>query len=353
VSVAAVSDPVLCLLRGQPVPLQAGDPRWDVTADRLAGEGLSGVALGLLNRAGRLGDLTPTARRRLEADLGAVRAEQVVLFDRFEKIAGLLQGAGVPFLIHKGGALAPLVYDRLEDRPMVDIDIVFPPAEWRKVRDALVGAGYRLPAGSHEAFWLENYFNLSVMSPDNPPSHFDLHWGLTQEGRYDIEPEDLFARAVPYDFGPLRLLRLSNEDLLLSLFLHLAYHYFMARLLWLYDMKRVVERWEIDWDRLLARASSWGLITVVAFNAAFLGKVFPGLVPDEVVARVRPGLVRRALTRPFLSSDPCHLFHHEERRLNHFVLGLVAIDRPADAARFAADKLSRSVRWLGRRPKRR
>ncbi len=92
---------------------------------------------------------------------------------------------------------------------------------------------------------------------------------------------------------------------------------------------------------------------MVAFNTAFLEKLFPGLVPQRVLAAVRPGPLRRAVTRPFLSPDPCHLFRDEERRFNHFVLGLVAIDRPVDAVRFSAGKIARSVRWLGRRPRRR
>jgi hypothetical protein len=63
--------------------------------------------------------------------------------------------------------------------------------------------------------------------------------------------------------------------------------------------------------------------------------------------------MRRALALPLLSTSSRHLFRAEENRLNQFAIGLIAIDRPADAARFAADKLSRSLRWLGRRPSRR
>jgi len=118
-------------------------------------------------------------------------------------------------------------------------------------------------------------------------------------------------------------------------------------------MERVLRSWAIDWDVLLGRARAWGLMTMVAFNLAFLEKLFPGLVPDAVLSEVRPGILRRVITRPFLSADPCHLFRDEERRFNHFVLGLVAIDRPVDAVRFSADKIARSLKWFGRRPKRR
>ena len=311
------------------------------------------MALTRLAESGHLTVVPPRARAALESELNRVRVAQAVLFHRFESLARLLRGAGVEFLVHKGGALAPLVYARPEDRPMVDIDVVIRPGDWQRVRDTLVPAGYRLPEGALQAFWLENYFNLSVRSPEDPASHFDLHWSLTQEGRYHIDTETLFPRAQPYRLGDLSLLRLGNEDLLLSLFLHLAYHYFEARLIWLYDMKQVVERLAIDWDRLLARAAEWRLMTVVALNIVYLEKVFPGVVPANVRTRARSGLPRRLLLAPWRSSAPRHLFRAEENRLNQFVIGLLAIDRPSDAARFAAGKAFRSLKWAGRRPSRR
>lgn len=348
-----MTDHVLNLLRGDGSLPGTGDSEWDRCARELVSEGLAGVGLTLLSRTSRLGLVPPTATAILNADLNKVRVSQAVLFHRFAALSELLRGAGLSFIVHKGGALAPLVYERLEDRPMVDIDIVIRPGSWKQVRDLLVNKGYRLPPGAEEAFWLENYFNLSISSKEDPPAHFDLHWGLTQEGRYHIDTEELFARAVPYDLGGLRFLRLSDEDLLLSLFLHLAYHYFEAHLIWLYDMKLVIEHWPIDWDLLFERATRFGLLTVVAFNVAFLEKVFPGTVPKQVAARAQPGLVRRALAAPLFSPATRHLFRGEERRLNQFVLGLLSIDRPLDAARFARDKVGRSLRWAGRRPRRR
>ena len=54
-----------------------------------------------------------------------------------------------------------------------------------------------------------------------------------------------------------------------------------------------------------------------------------------------------------MSASSRHLFRAEENRLNQFLIGLMAIDRPVDAAGFAAGKVGRSLRWAGRRPKRR
>ncbi len=344
---------VLDLLRGGWSFERGSAPDWNGIARQASDEGLAGCVLTILEREGRLGEVGAAARATLEAGLNAVRVEQTVLFHRFEALARCLRKAGVEFVVHKGGALAHLVYPRPEDRPMVDIDIVFRPRLWKRVRSALQEGGYRLPGEAREAFWLENYFNLSVMSPEDPPSHFDLHWSLTQEGRYHIDVEELLSRAVPFRSGSMDLLRLDDEDLLLSLFLHLAYHYFEARLIWLYDMKLVIERWPIDWDRLLGRARDWGLMTVVSLSFLFLERAFPGTVPSEAAGRARLGRIRRLAAGPLMASSPRHLFRGEERRINQFLIGLLAIDRPADSARFALDKVGRSLRWTGRRPSRR
>ena len=346
-------DPALLLMRGGAGLPAPGDAAWDRLAAAWAAESLSGLALTLLEKAGRLDHVPATALRKLERDRNAVRASQTILFDRFASLAGTLHDAGVPFIVHKGGVLAELVYERAEDRPMSDIDVIFRPHQWETVRDALRSAGYRLPEGARESFWLENYFNINAISPVPPVAHFDMHWGLTQEGRYHVETSELFDRALPYHSrlaGGQEVLRLSDEDLLLSLFLHLAYHYFEARIQWLYDMKRVIERLPPDWDLLGRRARAWGLDTVLALNLDYLEKLFPGVVPPEVARAHRIGPVRSLVLGPFRSSDSRRLFRGWVRRLVQFTLGLAAIDRPRDMAGFAAGKTFRSLRWAGKDP---
>jgi len=342
---------MLELLRGEAQLPDPADPLWEGCASSLAREALAGVGLGLLKKRGLLEGLAPPARRLLEKELNKVRTEQVILFHRFGALADRLARAGVPTILHKGGALAPLIYDRTEDRPMVDIDVIIRPEDWTRVHEMLLASRYRLPPGEGTDFWRENYYNMAVASPEDPPASFDLHWSITQEGRYNISTEDLFQRAVPFTWDGRRLLRMGNEDLLLSLFLHLAYHYFEARLLWLYDMKRLMQAWPIDWNVLRERADAWGLRTVVALNLSFLAKVFPEAIPPEALGAARSGPVRSLLLAPLRSPETLHLFRADRRRPVHFVVGLLAIDRPAHAMRFAGDKLARSWRWMGRAPR--
>jgi len=341
---------MLDLLRGEQRLPDPADPAWKGCAESLAREALAGVGMGLLKSRGLLDDFDLRARRRLETEINKVRAEQVILFHRFGRLADLLAQSGIASILHKGGALAPLLYARTEDRPMVDIDVIIRPEDWKRTRDLLVTSGYRMPQGEGTDFWRENYYNIAVASPEDPPASFDLHWSITQEGRYDIDTLDLFERAVPFEWDGRRLMRMGNEDLLLSLFLHLAYHYFEARLLWLYDMKLLMTTWPIDWDLLRERADAWGLRTVAALNLAFLTKVFPESVPEAARA-LRSGPIRSALLAPLRSPQTLHLFRAERLRPVHFAVGLLAIDRPGDAIRFGWDKVARTWRWRGRAPR--
>jgi len=343
---------ILPLLRGEPIPDAPAD-LWIATARSLVNEGLAGLALTILTQRDLMPALPPIAWAMLEAERGRVRAEQARLREGLAALQQVLARAGTEFFLHKGAAIAPLLYERAEDRPMVDVDIVVRPRDWERVCEALMQAGYRFPEGSGARFWRENYYNVPIRSPKDPPADLDLHWSLAQEGRYTVDTDELFGRLVDCPPPGSGLRRLGNEDLLLSLFLHLAYHYFEARLLWLYDMKLLIAKLPLDWEALFDRARSRGLRTVLALNLVYLEKVFPGSVPRPALERAGIGAVRSLLLAPLRSADPRHLFAGEDRRARQFLIGLLVIDRPAAAAGFAAEKIARSVRWAGRRPFRR
>ena len=69
--------------------------------------------------------------------------------------------------------------------------------------------------------------------------------------------------------------------------LHLAYHYFDARLLWLYDLHLLCRAFPIDWETAMARGREWGMSTIFGLTLAYVEKVFPGSIPSDVVIRAR------------------------------------------------------------------
>jgi hypothetical protein len=336
----------LPLLRGEETP-EIQDRDAERVAEGLRRSGLTALALRRL--AGRPAPRALTLA--LERERNRLRADLALLYDRLAKLADVLADAGVPFILLKGSALAPLLYDSPELRPMVDVDILIHRADWPGARARMAASGYRLPGESVEAYWLANYFNLSIGSPDPRPASFDVHWSLGQEIRYRVDEPGLWDRSVAFTHEGRSYRRLGNEDLLLGLTLHLAYHYFDARLLWLYDLHLLVKKVPIDWRIAAERSRRWGMATVFGLGLAYLEKVFPGSIPAAALVETRSGYARRALLAPLRSPDPGRLFRGDDRRAIQLVQGLLVMDNPLTMIRFSADKVSRRLRFLGRRPR--
>jgi hypothetical protein len=341
----------LPLLRGGEIP-PVRDDDVEGVAEGFRRAGLTGLALQKLEGRKVEGSGGPEGLiRRLEEERNRDRANLTLLYHRLGRFADLMSEAGVRFIALKGSALAPLLYESPELRPMVDVDILIRIQDWPRARAAMVKAGYRLPLEKDERYWLANYFNMPVGTPDEKPSSLDLHWSLGQEVRYRIDDAGIWKRAVPYRIDGRRFLRLSDEDLLLNLILHMAYHYFDARLLWLYDIRLLCLRRPVDWSLAVARAAEWRMETVFALGLAYVEKAFPGSIPEEVLERTRPGFLHRLLMAPLLSGAPDKYFLGDDERPMQLVQGLVVMDSPVDAFRFMADKVGRRLRFFGRRPR--
>jgi len=341
-----VTEFALPLLRGEEAP---EIPERDAArvAEGLRRSGLTALALSRLSGRAAPGSLTAA----LEKERNRLRADLTLLYDRLGRLADCLGEAEVPFILLKGAALAPLLYGAPELRPMVDVDILIRRRDWPGARAALAKGRYRLPGEAEEAYWLANYFNLAVSSPDPRPASFDVHWSLGQEVRFRVEEEGLWTRSLAFTHEGRTYRRLGNEDLLLGLLLHLSYHYFDARLLWLYDIHLLCLKVPIDWETASRRSREWGMGTIFGLALSYVEKVFPGTVPPGVLAATAPGAVRGALLAPLRSPEPGRFFRGDDRRALQLVQGLLVMDNPLSMIRFSADKIARRLRFMGRRPR--
>ena len=128
---------VLPLLRGEKIPTVADAEALDL-AEGIRMAGLTGLTLKLLNGAPVPAPLMEALRK----ERNHLRADLTFLFDRLARFSALLGEAEVPFIVLKGGALAPLIYDSPELRPMVDIDVLIRRENWLRVREGMVREGY-------------------------------------------------------------------------------------------------------------------------------------------------------------------------------------------------------------------
>ena len=92
------------------------------------------------------------------------------------------------------------------------------------------------------------------------------------------------------------------------------------------------------------RAREWGGSAAAGMAVAHLRRLFPGLVPDEVAARLPVVPWRRALTLPLRSSHPLDYFRGTRRRGVQLWLAAAVLERPADLPGYLLHRSTRDRR---------
>jgi hypothetical protein len=261
--------------------------------------------------------------------------DNLVLLKALRDVAAALSEEGVGFVVLKGASLLGFLYPEIQLRPMTDVDLLIREKDWPKVGDTLQTRGYRLPEVESERYYAENWYHQLVESSGIPPTNLEFHWNLESVERSRIDPEELIHEAVPCEIDGEPYLRLSDHHLLVHLAVHLAHHYQAPALLWAVDLRRLIERGELDWGKIGSTAKAWGVENCLAYSLGYVERAFPGTLPAAARAfRFSPA--RRLIMRAFRTEDPA-LPHQPVggRPLRHAV-SMVLLDRWRDVARYIA-----------------
>jgi hypothetical protein len=222
-------------------------------------------------------------------------------------------------LLRKGAHLLPLLYRDPGLRPMADIDLLVRPGAAGDVAEILRGRGYTtgnlLPDRSAiiaqsrrvELFWHLHTNNLPTLHrlvPDNPyveAISVDLVTGLFLPGAgYHIPVGDLFGRAVDIELATgCRAPAMDVTDLLIDIcahlfkesttlrYLHVGKH---QRLIQYLDLAGLLGHPDLRPDLVLERVDRYGVGPPVYFALAHLDLLYPGLVPEHLIAGLRPAV---------------------------------------------------------------
>lgn len=296
----------------------------------LQGEGWQGVLEGL------------NARRRQWL------ARNIHLLSRLREFQSALRRAGIPCIVLKGGSLLAVLYSDFGLRPLGDIDVLVRKEDVDRILEILRRDGWNVPSEAEVRFWRRTFYHLYVQTRDTFAAAFEIHWDLEKEARHAIQVEELWERSVVFQLEGDTLRRLSNEDLMLHLLLHLAHHYYNPRLIWVCDIRRLAGGASLDWSRILARAERWRLRLPVYYSLHYVEKIFPGTVPPEVLAAARVGWLRRGILKAASTSNPLFLTRPMERPLLRLPFSLYFIDRPWDIVRFVSRNLGPKLGQWGR-----
>jgi len=270
--------------------------------------------------------------------------DNLILLRALRDVAAALAEEGTGFVLLKGVSLLGFLYPEIQLRPMTDLDLLIREKDWPKVAETLGARGYRLPSDEQERYYRERWYHQLVSTPGPPSCYVEFHWNLESVERSRIDPDELIRDAVSCDIEGERFLRLCDDHLLLHLATHLAHHHSDPALLWTEDLRRLLQRGSLDWERVAKTARAWGVTNCVAYSLQYVEKIFPGTVPP-LAGRFTLSPARRAILRGVGTANP--ILPHRPLAgspIRHAV-SMTLLDRWIDVARYVA---AHSVTRLGR-----
>lgn len=194
---------------------------------------------------------------RLRRQYLQVAADNTRRFAALEEALDALQAEGVPVILLKGAHLAPLVYDNIALRPMVDLDLLVRDGDAQRALETLSSLGY---APLAEGAWMEErYGHHGLRRGDGVLLELHQRLGAMAVGA-KIDQTELWRRAIPAAMGHTGALALDPTDLVLHLCTHAAQqHLLRMGLLPVYDIGQVLahEGARLAAEALVQRAREW------------------------------------------------------------------------------------------------
>lgn len=214
----------------------------------------------------------------------------VRLMHILERLAARFNQAGVPLMVLKGGALQLLLYDRPDERPMDDLDLLVRPKDIEKAQALLIQAGcLRGEELVREDFFPRFHYEMAYTCGRICPVKIDLHVRPFRPLRYSqTVPDSAFwARALAVPIGQSTVFVPEPGDMLIHLAVHAEVHG-NPRPQWRADVRRLVETFEssIDWDEILVTARHWGLALPLRRALQRIEAETGPLCPPQVLRRL-------------------------------------------------------------------
>ncbi|HEX2947346.1 MAG TPA: nucleotidyltransferase family protein [Clostridia bacterium] len=224
--------------------------------------------------------------------------------------------AVVPIL--KGNLLASLVYPAIEARIFNDLDLLMKLDDVNIVTKALEEAGFIQGFYDEEKqMVVEATRKAKVMTQmvshelqefqkvsDNPFAKLvqvDVNHDILWKGNcpYKIDTRDLIGRAVPIELNGAKGYMLDYVDNIIQLSCHLYKE--ATLMIWITDIRDLkiykfadlfmyIKKFygDIDWNLLVSRVKGYNIDKIVYYNFHYIEMMFGELIPQEVMASLRP-----------------------------------------------------------------
>jgi hypothetical protein len=244
-------------------------------------EGVAGILYKSLLVSGRFDFLDRFQRETLQTFYYQTIHFNLHLIHALKEVLCVASRKGTRVVLLQGIDLLHGVYEDPGLRPMTDIDLWVSKNDYDEFAGVLTQLGYE-----RDPVYPNTYKRRSVI--------FDIHTHILWADRIRARKlllgkgeEDLAESARAVEVEGEKALCLSLFDQVLYLALH-SFKHRVARLIWLVDIKRILERWNAsDWERLARRAEDLGQTKALSYTFFLLEQIFHFIVPQAVLEILR------------------------------------------------------------------
>ena len=223
-------------------------------------------------------------------------ARNTQAYRELEPFLEAVRRAGLRAALTKGGRLALDVYPDIALRPFWDIDFVVHPADRVRLTRVLAGLGFaetpaaapaRAGDGRHGIDWTYSpYFRKGSLFIELHAHPLGLHFPSRDADGFWSSAGRLKVRGT-------EALVLPAENEMCYLAVHAQQHSY-HRLVWLADIALMAGRPGLDWDWIARIARDSRIKGPVHHGLHLAGALWPGSVPAEGLASLRPGPIEAA-----------------------------------------------------------
>ncbi len=213
-----------------------------------------------------------------------------LLIKRLEEVAEELKKHGIDFIVLKGAALQLSVYNDLSLRPMADNDIIIKIQDL-KITCELLGKLDFVPAIKVVSSNFEDdYFKTSHAYTFNDTKYnkeleleLDLHVHLLTRRYSEKYYLDLWERTVTVPLGTNEIKILRPTEQFFHILVHSFEWEFDPNLIWVVDLYKLREHYQIDWDELLFIAIFYDVVLEVKTGLFILKQEYGFDIPDSFI----------------------------------------------------------------------
>lgn len=292
---------------------------------------------------------SPALAAALAADYYSAVAENSLFRQQLQRLEAAFVEAQIPLTLLKGAALNRTVYGHPAERVMSDVDLWVHPDQMQDAFELLQTLGFSFSSKTSRPPALQQ-LSLGELPLYGDGVLIELHWspfpGWWLQRTAAVDDSAVWARREPA--GAAGIYQLGPEDTVLHLAIHLAinHQFGLYPLRSLVDIARTAQQRLVDWAIVARRAQQWRVATATWCTLALLDELIgvEGMAP--ALAALRPHALRRRLLAPLVNTERLLARRDLHRGRARYLLLLLLVDRPRDAARLILRTLWPEDGWM-------